>query len=206
MKNDEIKREETVFVEEVPESELYDKKNQSDIIYVEDDTYKKKAKILIAIAIILIIIAVLSSLLGFLYLNQERKANEESNSSTNITRYDIFISHSNSNYGGNIKSFLNYNNKDKAFSYSFKVSNENPVNIDYKVELIDNNFGNTSLNLISYSLLNNNEEIASGVLENKEVNKIADVTINSNSVNDLVLKLWSNSLDKGFNFKVNVAV
>lgn len=206
MKNDEIKREETVFVEEVPESELYDKKNQSDIIYVEDDTYKKKAKILITIAIILIIIAVLSSLLGFLYLNQERKANEESNSSTNITRYDIFISHSNSNYGGNIKSFLNYNNKDKAFSYSFKVSNENPVNIDYKVELIDNNFGNTSLNLISYSLLNNNEEIASGVLENKEVNKIADVTINSNSVNDLVLKLWSNSLDKGFNFKVNVAV
>ena len=206
MKNDEIKREETVFVEEVPESELYDKKNQSDIIYVEDDTYKKKAKILITIAIILIIIAVLSSLLGFLYLNQERKANEESNSSTNITRYDIFISHSNSNYGGNIKSFLNYNNKDKAFSYSFKVSNENPVNIDYKVELIDNNFGNTSLNLISYSLLNNNEEIASGVLENKEVNKIADVTINSNSVNDLVLKLWSNSLDKGFNFKVNVVV
>ena len=79
MKNDEIKREETVFVEEVPESELYDKKNQSDIIYVEDDTYKKKAKILITIAIILIIIAVLSSLLGFLYLNQERKANEESN-------------------------------------------------------------------------------------------------------------------------------
>ena len=206
MKNDEIKREETVFVEEVPESELYDKKNQSDIIYVEDNTYKKKAKILITIAIILIIIAVLSSLLGFLYLNQERKANEESNSSTNITRYDIFISHSNSNYGGNIKSFLNYNNKDKAFSYSFKVSNENPVNIDYKVELIDNNFGNTSLNLISYSLLNNNEEIASGVLENKEVNKIADVTINSNFVNDLVLKLWSNSLDKGFNFKVNVAV
>ena len=206
MKNDEIKREETVFVEEVPESELYDKKNQSDIIYVEDDTYKKKAKILITIAIILIIIAVLSSLLGFLYLNQERKANEESSSSTNITRYDIFISHSNSNYGGNIKSFLNYNNKDKAFSYSFKVSNENPVNIDYKVELIDNNFGNTSLNLISYSLLNNNEEIASGVLENKEVNKIADVTINSNSVNDLVLKLWSNSLDKGFNFKVNVVV
>ena len=206
MKNDEIKREETVFVEEVPESELYDKKNQSDIIYVEDNTYKKKAKILITIAIILIIIAVLSSLLGFLYLNQERKANEESNSSTNITRYDIFISHSNSNYGGNIKSFLNYNNKDKAFSYSFKVSNENPVNIDYKVELIDNNFGNTSLNLISYSLLNNNEEIASGVLENKEVNKIADVTINSNSVNDLVLKLWSNSLDKGFNFKVNVVV
>ena len=206
MKNDEIKREETVFVEEVPESELYDKKNQSDIIYVEDDTYKKKAKILITIAIILIIIAVLSSLLGFLYLNQERKANEESNSSTNITRYDIFISHSNSNYGGNIKSFLNYNNKDKAFSYSFKVSNENPVNIDYKVELIDNNFGNTSLSLISYSLLNNNEEIASGVLENKEVNKIADVTINSNSVNDLVLKLWSNSLDKGFNFKVNVVV
>lgn len=206
MKNDEIKREETVFVEEVPESELYDKKNQSDIIYVEDNTYKKKAKILITIAIILIIIAVLSSLLGFLYLNQERKANEESSSSTNITRYDIFISHSNSNYGGNIKSFLNYNNKDKAFSYSFKVSNENPVNIDYKVELIDNNFGNTSLNLISYSLLNNNEEIASGVLENKEVNKIADVTINSNSVNDLVLKLWSNSLDKGFNFKVNVVV
>lgn len=206
MKNDEIKREETVFVEEVPESELYDKKNQSDIIYVEDNTYKKKAKILITIAIILIIIAVLASLLGFLYLNQERKANEESNSSTNITRYDIFISHSNSNYGGNIKSFLNYNNKDKAFSYSFKVSNENPVNIDYKVELIDNNFGNTSLNLISYSLLNNNEEIASGVLENKEVNKIADITINSNSVNDLVLKLWSNSLDKGFNFKVNVAV
>ena len=206
MKNDEIKREETVFVEEVPESELYDKKNQSDIIYVEDDTYKKKAKILITIAIILIIIAVLSSLLGFLYLNQERKANEESSSSTNITRYDIFISHSNSNYGGNIKSFLNYNNKDKAFSYSFKVSNKNPVNIDYKVELIDNNFGNTSLNLISYSLLNNNEEIASGVLENKEVNKIADVTINSNSVNDLVLKLWSNSLDKGFNFKVNVVV
>ena len=42
--------------------------------------------------------------------------------------------------------------------------------------------------------------------ENKEVNKIAGVTINSNSVNDLVLKLWSNSLDKGFNFKVNVAV
>ena len=206
MKNDEIKREETVFVEEVPESELYDKKNQSDIIYVEDNTYKKKAKILITIAIILIIIAVLSSLLGFLYLNQERKANEESSSSTNITRYDIFISHSNSNYGGNIKSFLNYNNKDKAFSYSFKVSNENPVNIDYKVELIDNNFGNTSLSLISYSLLNNNEEIASGVLENKEVNKIADVTINSNSVNDLVLKLWSNSLDKGFNFKVNVVV
>ena len=133
MKNDEIKREETVFVEEVPESELYDKKNQSDIIYVEDNTYKKKAKILITIAIILIIIAVLSSLLGFLYLNQERKANEESSSSTNITRYDIFISHSNSNYGGNIKSFLNYNNKDKAFSYSFKVSNENPVNIDYKL-------------------------------------------------------------------------
>lgn len=206
MMNNKRKHEESIFIEEVPESVLYNKKNQNDLIYIEDNNYKKRAKFLILLAIILIIIALLLSFFGLMYLNKERLAKENDSNNINIIRYDIFVSHSNNSYGGNIKSFANYNSKEKAFSYSFKVSNDNPVNIDYKVEVLDNNFGNSNLNLISYILLNNDEEIASGVLKNKEVNELTDVTIASHSVNNLVLKLWSSNVDKGFNFKINVVV
>lgn len=209
MRNDDRKNEDFIFNEEVPESELYDKSNQSDIVYVESSERKTRVRILIVLAIILIILAIISALFGFIYLNNDRK-NATDNSDVNITRYDIFVSYSDSSYGGNIVSFKNYNSSEKAFSYDLKVSNENPVDIEYKVEIVDNNYAENkdSLNMISYSLINNNVEIASGVLENKEINTLADVTIDSNSTNNLVLKVWSNKIDNniGFNFKINVTV
>lgn len=206
MKNDDRKNEDFMFTEEVPESELYDKSNQSDIVYVESSERKTRVRILIVLAIILIILAIISALFGFMYLNKAKDDNGSSN--VNITRYDIFVSHSDSSYGGNIVSFRNYNSKEKAFSYDFKVSNENPVDLNYKVEILYSNYTENqgSLNLISYSLLKNNEEIASGTLKETEKNVIADVMINANSSDDLVFKIWSGEIDKniGFNFKVNV--
>lgn len=208
-KNDDIKDNNFVFEEEVPENMLYDKSKQNDIVYVESSKKKTRVRILIVLAIILIVLAIISALFGFMYLNEARE-NDVSNSKTNITRYDIFVSHSDSSYGGNIASFKNYNSSDKAFSYDLKVSNENPVAIDYKVEVVDNNYdlNKDSLGLISYSLINNDEVIASGAFENKEVNTLANVTINSNSSNNLVLKVWSDKIDDNvaFNFKVNIAV
>jgi len=208
MKNDFRKDEDFMFDEEIPEIELYDKKNQNDVVYVQSSEYKVRIRILIVLAVILIILAVISALFGFIYLDKDIKNQEGAD--TSITRYDIFVSHSNSSYGGNIKSFKNYDSSTNAFSYSLKVSNENPVDIDYKVEVIDNNYdGNENvLNLISYSLVSNNIEIASGNFENNEVNVIKNVTIKSNSSDNLILKVWSDKVNDAvsFSFKVNISV
>ena len=208
MKNNFRKDEDFMFEEEVSEDMLYDKKNQSDIVYVESSEHIIRTRVLIVLAVILIILAIISSFFGFVYLGKDQQDNKET--TTSVTRYDIFVSHSNASYGGSIDSFAKYNSLDNAFNYDFKVSNENPVDIDYKIEVIDNNYDKNSkyLPMISYSLFNNDVQITEGVFDSKEINVIEKVTIKANSSDSLRLKIWSTEIENniGFNFKVNVAV
>ena len=142
-----IDTDDLVFQEEVNEDELYSKKNTSDIIYKEEDN--GKSKFLVLLAIILILVSILSAIMGFVFWDKDLK---KENGNVAVTKYNLFIIHSNDLYGGSINSFSNYDSLSNAFSYKFVVSNSNPVTLDYSVELVNSNHDkdNVDMTLINY--------------------------------------------------------
>lgn len=196
-----------MFEEEVSENEVYDKKNQSDIIYVSSN--KNKVKFLIVLAIILIIISIFSALLGFIYLDKDR-SNIVDDGKAVINHYDLFISHSNQYYGGNLISFAEHRSEESAYSYSFNVSNQNDLDIKYKIVLVNALYTSDDIDMkdINYSLFNDDVLISSGNLQEVEEFSLADMLIKSNSIDDINFKIWSSTIDKNlkFTFKINILV
>ena len=200
------------FVEEVDPNVIYKNNNSN---YSNNDNYnyndvilvKKSAKVnvLVSIAIVFIVIAVLLSFMGFYLLY---------NSGNSIfpvdnNKYDLFVTHSSSNYGGEIKSFEGYDSLDKAYSYVFSVQNNNAISLNYDVELENiSYFDGVNYSLINYSLLNFDNEVANGFLNNNRSTKLLTRNIGSNISDNYTLKLWSSEFksDYTFCFKINVNV
>lgn len=206
-KNDlNVPTEDLIFQEEVKDDELYCKKNVSDIIYNDSGVRIRRTRFLIMLAIILILISIISALIGFVYLDKDLKENNN----TIVTKYDLFVAHSNSFYGGNIDSFSNYSSLDKAYSYKFTVSNNNPVSLKYSVEFVNPNYGNdgVDMTLINYKLLKNNEIVSEGTLNNLKTDELYKADILSNSSDEYFIKVWSSKIDKElkFDFQINVKV
>lgn len=207
-KNDfNVSTEDLIFEEEVGEEELYSKKNVSDIIYNDLDVRKRRTKFLIFLAISLIIISIISALMGFIFLDKDLK---EKKVNPIITKYDLFVTHSNSSYGGSISSFSDYRSLNNAYLYKFDVTNNNSIALDYLVEFINPNYGNdgVDMTLINYKLLRNNQIVSEGVLSNSMTSQLFNTDILSNSRDEYVLKIWSYKMDKKlkFDFKINVKV
>lgn len=207
-KNDfNVATEDLIFEEEVKEDELYSKKNVSDIIYDDFSVKRRRINFLIVLAVVLIIISIISALVGFIYLD---KGVKEKYNNPVTTKYDLFVSHSNSSYGGSISSFADYRSLNNAYLYKFTVSNNNPITLNYLVEFINPNFGNdgVDMELINYNLLKNNVIVSEGVLSNFSTSQIFNTDILNNSSDEYVLKIWSYDIDKKlkFNFKINVKV
>lgn len=207
-KNDfNVSTEDLIFEEEVGEEELRSKKNVSDIIYNDLDVRKRRTKFLIFLAISLIIISIISALMGFIFLDKDLK---EKKVNPIITKYDLFVTHSNSSYGGSISSFSDYRSLNNAYLYKFDVSNNNSIALNYLVEFINPNYGNdgVDMTLINYKLLKNDEIVSEGVLSNSMTSQLFNTDILSNSRDEYVLKIWSYKMDKKlkFDFKINVKV
>lgn len=200
-KND-IDAEELTFLEEVSDSELHSKLGTSDIIY-KDVGFSKRTKVLIVFAVLLILSAICSALFGFIYLDKEVKDTKER---INVVRYNLFVTHSSSSFGGNIESFENYNALNKAYSYSFSVKNDNSISLGYSIYFSSDDFVDKSL--INYQLLRNGMVVQAGNFVNSDVNKIFDTKIKSNGYDKYEIKIWSLKVPKStsFKFKIDVRV
>lgn len=186
------------FEEEVSSEELNSKKGTSDIVY--SNKGGRKNKFLIFLAIFLILFSLLCSFIGYCYLdNKDRDITYD--------KYNLLVTHSDGSFGGIISSFDKYSSFNNAYSYSFSVSNGNPLEFNYSVDINCTNYEkNVNLSFINYVLYKNNDVVKEGVLSNSEVNKIYDTSIGVNGLDNYVLKLWSSEKNLGFNFKVNINV
>lgn len=188
------------FTEEVDANSLYSYVNQNDIVAI-----KKQAKVnvLISIAITFIVIAVLLSFMGFFLLYK----GGDSIFINSSTKYNLFVTHTTSTYGGVIDSFKDYNSSDTAYVYKFNVQNNNNVSLKYDVVLENLSFSEGSnYNLINYSLLNFDNEMAMGTLDSVKSFKLLSRDIGSSVSDNYTLKLWSSSFPSSFSFKIDINV
>ena len=204
-KKNDFEFESFVYEEEVPENELYSKVNVDDRIYVKEKNVGV-VKWLVVLAIILMITSLGSSLYGFLKLSDESAGG--SGTETIVTKYNLFVEHSNSFYGGKLKSFEKYSSLDKSFVYDFNVSNNNPAVLDYSIDFVNSNFGNDNvdMSLINYSLMKNDVTVATGVLQNINNFELFHTDILSNTSDDYVIKIWSDKINKDLNFEFQINV
>ena len=205
MRNDfDTRTSDMTFQEEVPENELHSKLGTSDIIYVDNGVRIRRTRFLIVLAIILILLSVISAFFGFAYLDKDAN-----NNSGIVTKYDLFVTHSSSDYGGSIKSFTKYNSLDNAFAYDFSVSNNNPVSLKYSVDIENTNFNAVNdISLINYALYRNDNVVSEGNLKNLVVNNVYSTSIGTNGSDKYVLNICSSKLGDTlkFGFKVNIEV
>lgn len=188
------------FTEEVDANSLYSYVNQNDVVAI-----KKQAKVnvLISIAITFIVIAVLLSFMGFFLLYK----GGDSIFINSSTKYNLFVTHTTSTYGGVIDSFKDYNSSDTAYVYKFNVQNNNNVSLKYDVVLENLSFSEGSnYNLINYSLLNFDNEMAMGTLDSVKSFKLLSRDIGSSVSDNYTLKLWSSSFPSSFSFKIDINV
>lgn len=194
-----------LFEEEVNDNELVDKKKHNDIVYVETDN-KVRFKFLIILAIVLFIISFFALVLGMLFADGKFGVLD----GTVVNEYNLYVTHTNVDYGGSNIVFNKYNSFDNAYSYTFNVSNNNSVELDYSLELLNDNYNGdgVDMRLINYTLIKNNAEISTGKLEDIEKNSIYSTSISANSKDIYTIKLWSNTISKDlkFSFKMNVIV
>lgn len=208
-KNDEkIGTNELLFDEEVKDDELHSKLGVDDHIYIESErSITGRITFLIVLSIILILISLMSAIFGFVFKDSEYGKRDIG---VNVTEYNLYVTHSNNTYGGEINSFANHNSLDKAYSYSFYVSNDNPANLNYSVDLTNLKYdsNNIDMSLIRYSLIKNGEVVAEGNLSDSMTNEIYDTKISSDTIDKYEIKIWSNNITKKVNFvfKINIRV
>ena len=198
-----VSSESLTFEEEVKDIELHSKLDVDDHIYIRDNYSKIRTIVLIIICGLLILVSLFASIYGFNLVG-----NKINNDRYEYKNYNLIITHSSRSYGGTITSFEKYDTKEKAYSYDFSVSNSNPIQIKYSVELFNPLYGSDGVNmkLINYSLLKNNKEVKSGLLVDALNNQIINSEIDSKEADNYTIRLWSNKIKKdlSFSFKINV--
>ena len=196
------------FEEEVKEDEII---NDSDYKKSNNLSYKrnKKKRMLVSIAFILIVISAILAFIGFVYYDDEVQSVKDKKVQMN-DNYKLFVTHSNSYFGGENITFKDYSSEKKAYVYRFDVNNENKIDLNYSIKLKSSNFGkdNINMNLINYSLLKENVQLDFGTLKNSEVVKISDMVIKSNTKDRLTLKIWSENISDNvaFSFRISVDI
>ena len=205
-KKNSISSSDLMFEEEVSDQEVYDKSGHYDVIYKSSNS---KVKFLIVLAIILIIISIFSALLGFIYLDRDRE-NIVNNGEMVINHYDLFVSHSNQYFGGNLISFDEHRDVEHPYSYTLDVSNQNNIDIKYRIVLVTEGYSTDEIDMseINYNLFDDDNLISSGTLQEMEEMELANVTVNSNSIDNIKFDIWSSTIDKdlSFTFKINILV
>lgn len=195
-----------MFQEEVKDEELHSKLGTSDIIYENDSARKRRTGFLIFLSVLLILLSIFSIFFGFAYLDK----NLSDKRHVTTVKYDLFVVHSNSDYGGVIPSFDKYNSMEKAYSYDFSVSNKNSVSLNYSVSLFALDFDNKNIDMtkISYALYRDNVVVQEGNLGNIRELSLYDTNCPSNTTSKYSIKLWSLTLgkDSNFKFKININV
>lgn len=195
-----------MFQEEVKDEELHSKLGTSDIIYENGSARRRRTGFLIFLSVLLILLSIFSIFFGFAYLDKD--LSDKGNVTT--VKYDLFVVHSNSDYGGVISSFDKYNSMEKAYSYDFSVSNKNPVSLNYSVSLFALDFGNNNIDMtkINYALYKDNVVVQEGILSNVRELSLYDNNCASNTTNEYSIKLWSLTLgkDSKFKFRININV
>ena len=205
MTKNNVSTDELTFQEEVADEELHSKLGVDDHIYVTKRTFYG-LPLLAFFAVLLILVSLFSIIFSTVYLNKD------SDRQIGVTRnkYNIVVSHSNSEYGGSIDNFSKYNSADTAYKYNLSVSNSNSANLNYSIELENTNydFDKIDMSLISYEIVKNGSVIKSGKLKNAEKNDLYNTTISQSSLDEYEIKLWSSDLNKtvNFSFKINVGV
>ena len=189
------------YMEEVDENQLYDKKNQTDIIYVNSSASNIKNVLLIVLAVIFTLISLFTLIFGFVYFNKQVEVGET---------YTLFITHSDDSYGGNNITFGDYNSLENTYNYNFDVSNSNDIDLNYKIQIEHINFDSKTFDYssINYSLLNYDSVVSEGVFNNNRTFDVVSMNIGANTKQQFVLKLWSNNIDKEleYSFKINILV
>ncbi len=205
-KNDfDIATNDLMFKEEVPEDLLYSKIDVDDHIYEDEEIRRRRVWFLIVLAIILILLSIISAVMGFMLLD---KGKDKLDNPPVVTKYDLFVTHFNNNYGGVIKSFANYTSSDNPYMYKFSISNNNPVKLGYDVDLNYDDYGKNSVDMsqINYSLARNGVDVKTGTLIDARNNRIYTTDIGAKLVDEYVIKLWSSANIKNFKFKINITV
>ena len=192
------KTEELIFAEEVKEEELHSK------LGVDDHIYIKKffgGPFLIVLGAILMLASLFSLLYGLFTSDSELNGRKIG---VIHTQYKLLVSHSNADYGGTIDSFSQYNSSNDAYVYKFKVSNNNPIKLDYGIQFVSD----TSNVGVNYQLIKNAQIVKKGLLDDDKKIDLYETSINSGSNDNYEIRLWSNSDSsiKNYSFKINVNV
>lgn len=191
------------FNEDVDERELHSKLNVDDHIYMSKKSFYG-FPVLVALFILLLFSVITSLLFGFINLSKNN-----GNDVSNVDHYDLIVIHTNSSFGGNIDTFSKYNALNKAYSYDFAVKNTNSINIDYEVDLVNNdyNFKKLDMSLIRYRLMKNDVVVREGSLKNQKTNNLLKDVSSSNSEDKFKIVLWNYDGSKaGLDFKINIGV
>ena len=190
--------EELIFNEEVKEKELHSK------IGVDDHIYVKKffgGPLLVVLGVILVLTSLFSLLYGLFTSDSDLNGRRIG---VFHTQYKLLVSHSNSEYGGTISSFSEYATSPTAYVYEFKVSNSNPVKLDYGVKFLSDGDNNG----ISYQLVKNDQIVKRGLLGKDKKIDLYDTSIDSGMEDKYEIRLWSdtNNSIKDYSFKINIEV
>lgn len=204
MKKTDLDLDNLTFKEEVSEDQLHSKLGVDDHIYVTERRIFGLS-LLSFFAAVFVITSLFAIMLGIVFSNSD-KVDRPIGIFT--SKYNLIVTHANDQYGGTISSFKNYNMQEKSYNYNFGVSNNNDVDLKYSIEIENTNydFSKLDMSLIDYQLKKNGKIVKSGKLKNAVVNSLYTTSISSNSVDNYVISLWSNSLNKSkdFVFKINV--
>lgn len=204
MKKTDLDLDNLTFKEEVAEDQLHSKLGVDDHIYVTGRRIFGLS-LLSFFATVFVIASIFAIMLGIVFSNSDKV---DRPIGVFTSKYNLIVTHTNDQYGGTISSFANYNMQEKSYNYNFGVSNNNDVNLKYSIEFENTNydFSKLDMSLIDYQLKKNGKIVKSGKLKNAVVNDLYTTSISSNSVDNYVISLWSNSLNKSkdFVFKINV--
>ena len=201
--NKDVKEE--TFEEEVPDEELHSKLGVDDHIYVSGRKGIYGGSLLMLFAILLAFSALFATFYGLVSLNSDLGKRDIG---VKVDEYRLKVIHSNYDYGGKIKSFVNYNSSDKYFSYKFSVNNENTVDLDYSISLqVKEKSDGLDLDLVNYTLLRNGVSVKSGKMSEVKEN-IYSTTIDQKSIDEYEIRVWGDSSikDLGLKFRTEIVV
>lgn len=156
---------------------------------------KKSSKKIIFVVIFFILLSILLVYmlfrLGFISLNSKQYISG-----------NLFVVHSNVNFGDEIISFNNYDSYDRAFSYTFHVVNNNNNEYMYEVKLRPINYEKSSS--IFYAIIKDEVVLFKGEIDSSDSIVLTTQNILPDKTDNYELRLWSNDVNEKLQFKIDV--
>lgn len=171
-----------VFIEEIDANSIVvnkEKNNKSIILVIF-------SFILLAFVLIYILFR-----LGFITLNSKQYISG-----------NLFVVHSNVDFGDDITSFSNYYDYDNGFSYKFSVVNNNSNEYMYEVILRPVDYKKN--NIIYYAIIKDEIVLFKGEINAAEPFVLTTQNILPDKTDNYELRLWSSNENERFQFKIDV--